>query len=239
MILRNDDLDRARCKPEFVSAMFEDLRWFGFKWQEGPDIGGPFAPYSQSERTSRYRSCLEQLKAQGSIYPCACSRKDIAAAVCAPHAADDELIYPGTCRSRIGASKNDACSWRLRVPDGQQVSFTDVQCGRQTFEAGKDFGDFVVWRPDDIPGYQLACVVDDSAMQISEVVRGRDLLLSTARQILIYQALTLPVPNFLHCELMTDESGVRLAKRHDALSLRQLRLSGASRDELMAGWNTA
>ena len=123
-------------------------------------------------------------------------------------------------------------SWRFRVPDGETVSFVDGRFGPQQFVAGKDFGDFIVWRRDDVPAYQLVCVADDAAMQITEVVRGADLLLSTARQLLLYRALSLAPPAFYHCELMTDETGVRLAKRHDALSLRALRAQGKSPEEL-------
>lgn len=239
LILRNEDLDHARCKPEFVTAMLEDLHWFGFEWSEGPDRGGPFAPYNQSERFTHYRAALEKLRARGFIYPCTCSRKDIAAATRAPHAADDdeELLYPGTCRSnRESEIGNRKFSWRFRVPDGETISFTDGNFGPQQFIAGKDFGDFVIWRHDDIPSYQLAVVADDAAMQISEVVRGADLLKSTARQWLLYRALGLNPPAFYHCPLMTDEGGVRLAKRHDSLSLRSLRESGASPATLRQSW---
>lgn len=246
LILRNEDLDRARCRPEFVSAAMEDLRWFGFEWQEGPDLGGPFAPYHQSVRLGPYRLALEKLQASGFIYPCTCSRKDVQQAATAPHAEDEEPIYPGTCRpkSEAGGQKPEdrICfsdlrsppsafrfSWRFRVPDGEIISFTDENLGPQQYVAGKDFGDFVVWsRKDgnDVPAYQLACVVDDAAMQITEVVRGEDLLVSTARQILLYRALSLEPPAFFHCPLLRDAAGERLAKRHDALSLRALRERG-------------
>lgn len=256
LVLRNEDMDAQRFKLEFVSAMLEDLKWFGFTWQEGPDCGGPFGPYNQSERLQFYRNALEQLRCGGFIYPCICSRKDIAAAARAPHAADDdEPIYPGTCRTKpeVRSLKSEArvpisdlrfptsdlrFNWRFRVPEGEMISFTDGYFGPQQFVAGKDFGDFVVWRHDDVPAYQLAVVVDDAAMQITEVVRGADLLKSTARQLLLYRALGLPPPDFYHCPLMTDESGVRLAKRHDALSLRTLRASGATPEQLRAQWQT-
>ncbi len=249
LILRNDDLDSTRFKMEFVDAMLEDLRWFGFEWSEGPDCGGQFAPYNQSERMSCYRDALEKLRAGNFIYPCTCSRKDIQAAVTAPHAGDDELIYPGTCRG-----KRDACSvmrektsdadsrstrhasLRFRVPDGETISFTDGNCGEQRFVAGKDFGDFIVWRGDGVPAYQLACVADDAAMQITEVVRGADLLVSTARQILLFRALGLTPPNFFHCALMLDDQGERLAKRHDVLSLRKLREQGETPESLRQKW---
>jgi glutamyl/glutaminyl-tRNA synthetase len=241
LVLRNEDMDAQRFKLEFVAAMIEDLRWFGFEWSEGPDCGGPFAPYNQSERLQFYRAALENLLAGGFIYPCTCSRKDIAHAARAPHAADDdEPLYPGTCRykspSTINSQPSTPFNWRFRVPDGETVSFTDGHFGPQQFVAGKDFGDFVVWRHDDVPSYQLAVVVDDAAMQITEVVRGADLLKSTARQLLLYQALGLTPPAFHHCPLMTDDAGVRLAKRHDALSLRSLRNSGANPETLRQSW---
>ena len=234
LVLRNDDLDRARCKPEFVAAMFEDLRWFGFAWSEGPDCGGPFGPYQQSERKEFYRAALEKLRVGNFIYPCFCSRKDILAAARAPHAVDDEEpIYPGTCRARRLPEPGEGgvtaqFSWRFRVPDGETISFVDGHCGAQAFVAGRDFGDFVVWRHDDVPAYHLACVVDDAAMKITEVVRGADLMRSTARQLLLYRALGLTPPQFYHCDLMLDETGQRLAKRHDSLSLRTLRERGES-----------
>ena len=243
LILRNDDLDSTRYKMEFVDAMLEDLRWFGFEWSEGPDVGGQFAPYNQSERMNYYRATLEKLRAGNFIYPCTCSRKDIQAATRAPHANDDdEPIYPGTCRDKSATTSANLptarFSWRFRVPDGETVSFADGNLGEQKFVAGKNFGDFVVWRGDDVPAYQLACVADDAAMQITEVVRGADLLVSTARQILLYRALGLTLPAFFHCVLMLDDTGQRLAKRHDALSLRTLRTRGISPEGLRSGWNT-
>src|SRR5208282_4294927 len=237
LVLRNEDIDSTRFKLEFVSQMIEDLRWFGFEWQEGPDCGGPFAPYNQSERMNIYRAALEKLRANGFIYPCTCSRKDIRSAARAPHAEDDEVIYPGTCRqNRKSEIVNRKFSWRFRIPDGEIISFIDGNCGEQRFVAGKDFGDFVVWRGDGVPAYQLACVADDAAMQITEVVRGADLLVSTARQILLYRALGLTPPAFFHCPLWRDETGVRLAKRHDALSLRTLRGRGETPESLRQNW---
>jgi glutamyl-tRNA synthetase len=238
LVLRNEDLDRARCRPEFVRAMLEDLRWFGFAWTEGPDCGGPFAPYQQSGRLEFYRAALETLRAGGFIYPCTCSRKDIQAAARAPHAVDDEEpLYPGTCRARtVSAAPVQKFSWRFRVPDHEVVAFTDGRLGAQAFVAGKDFGDFIVWRHDGVPAYQLACVVDDAAMRITEVVRGADLLVSTARQLLLYRALGLTPPRFYHCPLLLDDTGQRLAKRHDALSLRTLREQGRVPEEFHRLW---
>ncbi len=145
-------------------------------------------------------------------------------------------IYPGTCREQRWTDAAPAgVNWRFRVPDGERIEFVDRRMGRQSFEAGREFGDFLVWRRDDVPAYQLAVVVDDAAMQVSEVVRGEDLLRSTARQILLQRALGLPTPEYYHCALMTDENGVRLAKRHDALSLRTLRAEEQSPESLRGG----
>jgi glutamyl-tRNA synthetase len=243
LVLRNEDLDPARSRREFADAMLEDLRWLGIIWQEGPDAGGPFAPYSQSARRPFYLRAWARLAAAGFIYPCSCSRRDLARAPSAPHeglhASDDEPLYPGTCRPRAGATPPTpdgpaGTNWRFRVPDGEGVAFEDARQGRQTFVAGRDFGDFVVWRRDDVPAYQLAVVVDDALMQITEVVRGEDLLKSTARQILLQRALRLATPDYYHCPLVTDDAGARLAKRHDSLSLRALRAAGVAPEHLRA-----
>ncbi len=258
LILRNEDIDSTRFRLEFVAQMLEDLRWFGFEWQEGPDCGGPFGPYSQNERRPFYAAALEELRAGGFIYPCTCSRSDIRNAARAPHVEDDEVIYPGTCRPKsdewrvtsdtktaLAASSpvtrhpSRPANWRFHVPDGEIISFTDGSFGPQQFVAGKDFGDFVVWRHDEVPAYQLACVVDDAEMGVTEVVRGADLLVSTARQLLLYRALGLTPPRFFHCALMLDENGKRLAKRHDALSLRALREQGNAPETLRRDWPAA
>jgi glutamyl/glutaminyl-tRNA synthetase len=314
LIFRNEDLDYQRCRPEFVKAMYEDLRWLGLDWDEGPDRDtgvadggisgggvshggsgrGDFGPYSQSERRSFYLDAWRKLRDSGLIYPCTCSRKDLERALSAPHEdtandggaqpgpperagfagagvetpspafeepfdtgtqpgaatvqfPDDELPYPGTCREKIGTAKNydspAGVSWRFKVPDGETISFDDGYFGHQAFVAGRDFADFLLWRRDDIPAYQLAVVVDDDAMQITEVVRGADLLKSTARQLLLIRTLGYPTPAYFHCPLLRDEKNVRLAKRHDALSLRRLREQGVEPGTLReqfaeeVGWN--
>ena len=236
LILRNEDLDPQRSRPEFASAMIEDLRWLGLRWNEGPDCGGPHAPYSQSQRRSLYLEAWRKLRDSGVLYPCTCSRKDLAQAASAPNDVDDEPLYLGTCRGRMdaGSVQHPAGeNWRFRVPEGEGVCFEDLRLGHQAFIAGRDFGDFIIWRRDDVPAYQLAVVVDDAEMEITEVVRGADLLKSTARQILIYRALGIEPPQFYHCDLVRDESGVRLAKRHDALSVRRLRESGWTPEQVM------
>jgi glutamyl-tRNA synthetase len=245
LVLRIEDLDTARSQPRFLEAALEDLRWFGLQWREGPDAGGPFAPYLQSQRMQFYRDALAKLKDGGYIYPCRCSRQDVLRALNAPHAGEEEPLYPGTCRPSTESSgiksvpKGQTApriNWRFRVPDGEPVQFADNLFGPQKFVAGRDFGDFIVWRQDDIPAYHLAVVVDDAQMRISEVVRGADLLSSAARQLLLYRALGWTPPEFAHCELVTDAAGHRLAKRNDALSLRTLRERGSVPADLRAGW---
>ncbi len=228
--------------------MLEDLRWLGIRWSEGPDCGGAYGPYSQTERRVHYLEAWRRLREGGFVYPCSCSRKDLAQAASAPNDGDDEPVYPGTCRDREdigGLSEPASVNWRFRVPDGEAIEFTDLNLGRQRYVAGKnfDFGDFLVWRRDDVPAYQLAVVVDDAAMRITEVVRGADLLKSTARQLLLMRALDhdglgYAPPDYFHCELVRDAAGMRLAKRHDALSIRHLRESGMTPEKVleMAGW---
>lgn len=245
LILRNEDLDPQRSRPEFGRAMMEDLRWLGIHWSEGPDSGGPYGPYSQSERRAHYLEAWRRLRGGGFLYPCICSRKDLAQSASAPHdeAADDEPVYPGTCRDRKDVSdfrEPAGVNWRFRVPDGAAVEFADLNLGRQRYVAGANFdlGDFLVWRRDDVPAYQLAVVVDDAAMRITEVVRGADLLKSTARQLLLLRALGVAAPEYFHCKLVRDAAGVRLAKRHDVLSIRHLRESGMTAEKVLAtaGW---
>jgi glutamyl-tRNA synthetase len=255
LVMRMEDLDPDRSRSSYAEAAIEDLRWLGIRWQEGPDKGGPFAPYVQSRRRTFYLAAWRKLLRRGCLYPCRCSRKDLETALGAPrervsggaHGAqpsgkldlwDDDPIYPGTCRLFQGnipqlpgptvseVETPDGINWRFRVHDGEVVEFEDRNLGTQRFVAGEDFGDFVVWRRDGAPSYQLACVADDAAMRITEVVRGADLLKSTARQILLNRALDFDNPGWFHCRLVVDHNGRRLAKRHDSLSLRALRQRG-------------
>jgi glutamyl-tRNA synthetase len=238
LILRNEDLDPQRSRPEFVQAMIEDLHWLGISWSEGPDCGGPHAPYAQSERRALYLEAWRRLRDSGVLYPCTCSRKDLAQAASAPNDADDEPLYPGKCRERTDANAFElpaGVNWRFRVPDGEDICFSDLHLGEQEFNGGRDFGDFIVWRRDDVPAYQLAVVVDDAEMQITEVVRGADLLKSTARQILVYRALGVEAPQFYHCDLVRDGGGIRLAKRHDGLSIRSFRERGWTPERVLGG----
>ena len=278
LVFRNEDLDYQRCKPDFVSAMYEDLRWLGLDWDEGPDLtplsgksGQPGDP-DLSRRRPGPRAGVSGR-----------TRKANAAAFISPHGAScamaDLFIRAHVraktwnvrclrhmkhchCMERIGdrwpqamrwalmtnfptpvraanklATAKDydspaGVSWRFKVPDGETISFDDGYSGRQQFVAGQEFADFLLWRRDDIPAYQLAVVVDDAAMQITEVVRGADLLKSTARQLLLIRALGYSTPAYFHCPLLRDEKNIRLAKRHDALSLRRLREQGVKAEEL-------
>ncbi len=235
LLLRNDDLDTDRCRPDCVAAMLEDLRWLGLNWDE------PLL--TQSERLPRYRAALAQLHAAGLIFPCQHSRRELAeASVSAPHegAAGDEPLYPPAFRPALGAplppldAAGWALNWRFRVPDGEVLAFDDGLCGPQAATAGRDFGDFLVWRKDGVPSYQLACAVDDAELAITEVVRGADLIRSTFRQLLVIRALGYEAPAYCHCALVLDAQGERLAKRHDALALRTLRAQGCTPAEVLA-----
>jgi len=232
LVMRIEDLDGPRCRAEFVAAALDDLRWLGLVWTEGPDVGGPHGPYRQSERTPWFLDVWRRLEAAGVIYPSPHSRRDVEAAAVAPHesAGDGEPIFPPALRPprRERAAAPGGVAWRFRVPDGRTIDFQDAIQGLVRRTAGVDFGDFVVWRRDDLAAYELAVVADDHAMEIAEVVRGADLLTSTARQILLNEALGWPPPAFCHAPLVCDAAGQRLAKRAGGLAIRDLRAAGWS-----------
>lgn len=228
LLLRIEDLDPARCRREFVDAILEDLRWLGIEWTAGPVF--------QSERRERYLAAWRKLRDAGVIYPCRRSRRDVAVASLAPHG--EEPIFPPEWRAdpaeAQGFAEPSGVNWRFRVPDGRRLAFHDLNLGPQEAAAGRDFGDFLVWNRDNIPAYELAVVVDDLADGITEVVRGCDLLLSTARQLLVCEALGGMPPSFFHCPLVCDESGRRLSKRAGAREIRALRESGLGAAEVLA-----
>ena len=235
LLLRHDDLDLDRCRPEFIAAAEEDLRWLGLDW-DGP-------PLVQTARRSRHRAALERLHAAGLLFPCTRTRRDVLEAASAPHEGgpEDEPVYPPAFRPTPDAAppalgERITVNWRFRVPDGRALDFIDGVAGRQTAVAGRDFGDFLVWRKDDTPSYQLACAVDDAELGVTEVVRGEDLLRSTLRQVLLLEALGAPAPRYRHLPLVRDAHGTRLAKRHDALALRTLRARGIDPAALRAGF---
>ncbi len=232
-ILRVEDLDTPRVRPGATSRMLADLRWLGLDWEEGPDVGGPRGPYLQSRRAALYASALARLRAQGLVYPCFCSRAMLTRVASAPSVHDATPVYPGTCRDlrpaeiqvRIAAGHSPA--WRVRVSPGT-ILFTDGALGVQSQDIAREVGDFIVRRSDGVIAYQLAVVVDDAMMGITQVVRGADLLDSTARQILLFQLLDWPVPRYMHVPLVTDASGAKLSKRARAEGIDRYRESGAS-----------
>ena len=232
IVLRIEDLDPLRCKPEYADRAIEDLTWLGAGWDEGPVF--------QSQRRPVYENVWRRLRDRGVIYPSEVSRKELRDAAHAPHddEEDAEPVFPPALRPPLEAGREATSPagvvWRFRVPDGEVISFVDGRCGPQSFTAGEDFGDFVVWRKDDVPAYELAVVADDVDMRITEVVRGEDLLRSTARQLLVYAALGATPPAWFHTALVRDASGKRLAKRHQPLSIRELRDRGMSPGEVLA-----
>ena len=229
LLLRVEDLDAPRVVHGAEARIREDLAWLGLDWDEGPEVGGPHAPYQQSLRLARYDAAVERLLASGRAFHCWCSRAEVARAAAAPHGpADDGPRYPGTCRDRTTPGPRDRRpSVRLRV-DGERVTFTDGVHGPRVEDVAATVGDFVIRRADGIPAYQLAVVVDDAAMGISDVVRGDDLLGSTARQLFLYRALDLSPPRFAHVPLVLGPDGARLSKRHGAIAVRAFGQRGLS-----------
>lgn len=216
ILLRSEDLDVERSRPEYALQAQRDLEALGLFWDEGGNCSGPHAPYDQSQRFPFYRTQLERLENQGLVYPCFCSRAQLHAAS-APHASDGETIYAGTCRGlspqeAAERSKTRAPALRLRVPE-ETIAFTDLHYGPQQQYLPTGCGDFILRRSDGVYAYQLAVVADDGAMGVTQVVRGRDLLPSTPRQILLYRLLGWPVPEFGHTPLLLAPGGRRLSKR--------------------------
>lgn len=238
LILRMEDLDLPRVKSSSRGQIIKDLRWLGLDWDEGPDIGGPAAPYEQSARNPQYQQAFQQLLDQDLIYPCYCSRKDIQQAASAPHADEYGPIYPGTCRNPLKRTAiklrhpGKAAAWRYRVPD-RTIEFEDRVVGHTHQSLKREVGDFVIKRADGLFAYQLAVVVDDGMMGMTDVVRGADLLDSTARQIELFEALGYPVPSFWHVPLMLDDTGTRLSKRDGADSLDVSKQQGKNADAVL------
>ena len=219
VILRIEDLDTARCPARYGEQMCRDIHWLGLDWDEGPGVGGPSGPYEQSRRTGLYQAALERLEAQGLVYPCFCTRAELHAAS-APHREDGQVIYPGTCRRLSPEEAAERArrtgrppALRLRVPE-EEITFTDGHMGTYGEDLPRDCGDFLLRRSDGMFAYQLAVVVDDAAMGVTEVVRGADLLASTPRQLLLYRLLGLQPPAFYHFPLLLDSRGRRLSKRN-------------------------
>lgn len=275
MVLRMEDIDPDRSRPEFAAGMVRDLLWLGLDWDEGPEFpelsspltgrgtdplttrqgepggvlptgaadasshvrmparGGPHGPYSQSERLALYADALARLEREGHVYPCFCTRKELRSLASAPHAGECGPAYPGTCRHlgpedrarRLAEGRRPAM--RVRCDD-TVIAFTDGIAGPQCMSLAECGGDFAVRRSDGVFAYQLAVVVDDIAMGITQVVRGDDILASTPRQIWLYRLLGAPVPEYVHVPLLLDHEGERLAKRHGSLGVAALREAGVS-----------
>jgi len=236
VLLRIEDLDGPRVKKGAAAGVQEDLAWLGLDWDEGPLF--------QKERLPVYQEALEDLIAAGRAYPCTCTRRDVETAASAPHPGEEGPRYPGTCRGRFRdakearrASGREPC-WRFAVPEASRIAWRDRLRGPCAFQVARELGDFVLWKKDGLPAYQLAVVVDDAEQGVTEVVRGDDLLPSTARQLLLYEALHLAPPSFAHVPLVVGPDGLRLAKRHGDTTLRRFRAMGAAPEELV-GWLAA
>lgn len=229
-VIRLEDLDRPRVVRGSADAMLADLRWLGLDWDEGPDVGGARGPYLQTERVAGYDAAFARLRDAGLVYPCFCSRRDVQAAASAPQEPGDEIRYPGTCRdlaaSEVAARlRSGRAAWRFRVERDALEGFDDLVRGRVEPDR-EGTGDFIVRRADGVTAYQLAVVVDDAAMGMTEVVRGGDLIGSTARQILLHRALASEPPRFGHVPLWLGPDGVRLSKRHRGVTLADRRAGG-------------
>ena len=231
LILRMEDIDPERSRTAYAEAIIRDLHWLGLDWDEGPDKGGPAGPYCQSERMNLYAAALDQLAEAGHTYPCYCTRKELRTLAGAPHVGDTGAAYPGTCRNlsarrraELEAEGRRPCI-RLRCPSGS-YAVEDAVCGRLSMTLEDCGGDFALRRSDGVVAYQLAVVVDDGLMGVSQVVRGQDLLVSTPRQLALFDLLGYPRPAYLHVPLLCDIEGERLAKRHASLTLASLRDTG-------------
>jgi glutamyl-tRNA synthetase len=227
-VLRMEDLDPPRVVRGAAARIEDDLRWLGLDWDEGPGVGGPHAPYTQSERGALYEAALEDLTRRGLTYACDCSRSEIAQAASAPHPppSGEEAVYPGYCRDRgVRPMKRDPAV-RLRVAEGPPVTVVDGALGPITQDLARDVGDFVLRRGDGVFAYQLAVVVDDLAMAITDVVRGADLAASAPRQAHLARLLGGEPPRYVHLPLVVASDGARLAKRTGGARVRALREAG-------------
>jgi glutamyl-tRNA synthetase len=236
-VLRIEDIDKPRSRPEHAVQIMRDLRWLGIDWDEGPDVSGRYGPYMQSQREEMYNEAFQRLLEGGWLYPCYCSRAELAAIASAPHGLVSEgPVYPGTCRKLTAAQRaakgnKKTPSFRFAMPD-KDIYFLDMALGPQCF-APCTGGDFIVKRADGIFGYQLAVVVDDAAMEITDVLRGADLIDSTPRQLLLYEALGLKPPRFTHVPLLFGPDRNRLSKRHGSVAIAGIRSAGTKPEQVI------
>ncbi len=255
VILRMEDIDSPRVKPWAAQQAIDDLRWLGLDWDAGPDLGGPHAPYVQTERVAIYEAALHMLRSQrvstesslGRIYPCTCTRTDIAEAASAPHLGQEGPVYPGTCSQRVATDAGSLTTdfaWRFRVSD-RTLHIDDLFAGPVSCHVAKELGDFVIGKKDGTPAYQLAVVVDDHSMGVTEVCRGDDLVPSAFRQLELYEAFGWAAPKFMHVPLVIGPDGRRLAKRHGDTRISVLREQGIPPERLLGllawscGWQPA
>lgn len=238
LILRLEDIDPQRSRPEYASSLLEDLRWLGLDWDEGPDKGGARGPYVQSAREAIYDDALKKLDMAGLVYPCYCTRKELRQLAAAPHIDDIGAPYPGTCRTLDAVQRTTLAksgrkpTLRLHCPE-DILTFTDLSLGLQCFTLTDCGGDFALRRSDGVWAYQLVVAIDDALMGVTQVVRGRDILSSTPRQIAILQILGHQVPTYGHIPLLLNEQGERLAKRHQSLTLRYLHDQGVEAQRII------
>ncbi len=234
MVLRIEDLDRSRCRPEYLEWLLDDLRYLGLTFDEGPNEGGDHGPYIQNERLTYYKDVFSNLCDSGAVYPCYCSRDELHAAN-APHTSDGRVIYSGVCRALTPAqraAKTRLPAYRLAAQDAD-VCFTDGLYGWQRQNVKDEWGDFLIRRSDGVFAYQLAVVADDIAMGITEVVRGRDLLSSTAPQLQLFRMLGATPPRYVHVPMLVAPDGRRLSKRDRDLDFSHLRSVFSSSEELV------
>jgi glutamyl-tRNA synthetase len=235
-ILRMEDIDQPRVLEGAHDEILADLNYLNLIFDEGPQVGGPYPPYVQQQGLHLYDEAAEHLRAQGRVFACTCSRKDLQNVASAPHQGEETVIYPGTCRDKEYALVNSSAdvAWRFRVNPGQ-TTFKDVLAGTQIENVSKEVGDFVIKRKDGLWAYHLAVVVDDIRQGVTEVVRGRDLLSSTARQLQLYEALGAQAPLYVHIPLWLDDTGHRLSKRRgdDIQTIGRLRRAGVSPEKIL------